>query len=198
MSAYIVNTNTTDVIVAALHKYRLIKKGSADVIGQALQMQNHRAMASRYGEDMPAFSDYTYTEFPRLLQREAIDGAIRCWRYQCSEFFGVEDTAISKLVEAARAANLLRILDGNPDWAQDRCSFWDIHNRDLVMVAPRVVLESVTFGSYDDDEDEDGYLENEEASEVVPGSAEQQRRDDQAAEEEDEDEDEEDEEYGDD
>jgi hypothetical protein len=169
MSAYQVTDATIDTIVAAAHKYRVIRKSSATVIGQAVKRQNTYALTVRYpaDTDTPALllaqPDYTYTPFPRYLKRAAIDGAIRCWQYQCGEFAGVDQTAISLLVAEVKDRNRNRILDRDPDHDFIGGSHWDVADRDTVMVAPRPPVLYVTS-----DEDEDEEVDGDEYGEDDP------------------------------
>lgn len=110
MSAYLVSDPTIDVIVYAAQSYGIITPASADVFGQSIKRQNQYALHVRYGDPMPLVTEYRYTPFQFKVRRRAIDGCIRCWEYQCSEFDGVEGTAISQLVQAVYTLNRCRLV----------------------------------------------------------------------------------------
>jgi hypothetical protein len=136
MSAYLVTDSTIDVIVHAAVKYGVITAASADAVGTAIKHQNRYALHCRYGDELPAVTEYAFTAFSRKVQRITIDSCIRCWNYQCSEFEGCDETAISRLIQLVRERNAARIP------AYDEAAVrgpWGVDNHEQAMVPARTV-----------------------------------------------------------
>lgn len=88
MSAYLVSTATIDAVVRGGLQYGLVRRASADLVGQALLWANHRSLWARYGDTMPTSVDYhLYAEVPQL-RAPVIYGCTACFEYQACEFEG--------------------------------------------------------------------------------------------------------------
>lgn len=109
MSAFMVDTNTIDLIVQTAYKTKVISKRSRSLFGQALIQVNDIAMKQRYSDhqQMTALEiqDYEFTPFPRKYKRAAAAGAIACFMYQACEWGDYEVSQTGRLVNLAAEAN---------------------------------------------------------------------------------------------
>jgi hypothetical protein len=109
MSAFMVDTNTIDLIVQTAYKTKVISKRSRSLFGQALIQVNDIAMKHRYPDyqQMTALEiqDYEFTPFPRKYKRAAAAGAIACFMYQACEWGDYEVSQTGRLVHLAAEAN---------------------------------------------------------------------------------------------
>lgn len=101
-----VSTATIDVITCAAFKYKLVTRGTCNMLGAELIRLNAIACLEA-GEtvDPPMVADYTRTPFARKVKRTAIDGALRCWIEQVKDSAIVTDSAAYKLVQRIKLVN---------------------------------------------------------------------------------------------
>lgn len=102
MSAWL----TSDVHVSALVQQAciegLIDWKEADIWWNRAKWQNHYALRCRYGDTLPAETAEDLICHRTTVEAELHPGRVfdlyRCWNYQCAEFDGYDETAVSILM----------------------------------------------------------------------------------------------------
>lgn len=111
--SFMVSTATIDVITRAAFKYKLVTRGTCDMLGAELIRLNALACIeagvtqTADGEPfgVPVVATYTRTPFARKVKRLAIDGAVRCWLEQVAASEIVTTSPAFKLVQRIKMKN---------------------------------------------------------------------------------------------
>ena len=160
-------TTTLDIITRAAYKYRLVTRGSTDLLGAELLRLNMLAVEHADRECVtPTLVEYTRQTFPRKVKRTAIDGALRFWLEQVADLPGIAECPAYQIVVKAKDKNDDRlglvtfdygedVYDEDGDWVSEGevtrlvaspplHSFWNVSNddRDSVMIRPREEREA--------------------------------------------------------
>ncbi len=113
MSAFMVTTDTIDLIVQAAYKYKVVSKRQRTLFGQALWQANQQSLSERYADEieptyLSASTAYpAFTPFPRKFKREAVSGAIACFEYQSCEAAGWPTSEAKRLLDIVAEKNAL-------------------------------------------------------------------------------------------
>lgn len=100
MSAYLVSDNTIHVLVRGGLQYGLVRRATADLVGQALIEANHWSLVARNGDTMPEWVQYHLpTDVPKI-RPEAIYSCVRCYAYQACEMPSWETSGVDAYLTA--------------------------------------------------------------------------------------------------
>jgi len=170
--SFMVSTATIDVLTRAAYKYKLVTRGTCDMLGAELIRLNAIACIesgvteTADGEPfgIPVVATYTRTPFARKVKRTAIDGAVRCWIEQVGNSAIVTTSPAFKLVNRIKMVNdqKLGLVTYGPDVYDEDDQyvsrgeritadpephdFWDIvdteEGREAVMIRSREVRQA--------------------------------------------------------